>query len=1287
MYNISFIIGEIRCSGSSLFLKTRFGVGYILSISKSNVNVIVEPIYQLIKDIINNVTIISSVAGEVIFRLPLDSISKFGELFLKLKNNSSVLMISSYGISLTTLEQVFISLAKEKRIIREDYHKNKNNNSDEDDADALIDEYDDHNDDYFYHIQQFLYRNMIIFGNWMMNIFRFNSCHRVSVETIDNNRDDNNNNNNNSNNNSNINNNNNSGNNNDNSGYDYINDRGDDEVDDDNGGKSLNNIYKRRGQGIDFMKLSIIDEDNIIDAVDEIIEEDRVSGGGGGGGGNSIKQTTTITLSPPSISSSSSSVAAAAAVVVKEKERVNTSFVDVSLNVNNSNNANDEILDEIKINDDDDDSSTDYINKHISKNIIRDNSTDSTINDNTTNNNFNNTDSTTTTNNNNNNNNNKKYQNTPYYHMLIQFYELLKKRYIIASRDMKGIFFQIIFPAVQILCILLILTINVNPAGHTLTLNSSLYEKEVQIIPKVNVAHGLTSLSFNSNSTNDIFNNVEFQFDDINLNLTTLILLNVTFPRFKQFIKDNINANLSIPDEINLQDNNIKLSSLLSQITPQTIQFLNFKSMINRNNEINITFPKNSYKNSLSDDNMIIINSTEDNSTALSHHLLNPDYYTLDRYGAYVFNDIIPLNITIDWSWIQINKNVLGQGIVDLLIATNIINTESSSSSQNKDIINAIFNLFPNDTQRYILPLPSQYTILHNSTSPHAIAAFHGELIQSAYRQCQRSRETYSDDYNTISSSSRSSGGDSDFSDVYQQRRLKTSSIQYLIKNHPLPITLKDTIEIEVILALLTSIFIIVPLCYIPASFVSFVVKERVSKSKHLQIVSSVSPYLYWFATYTWDMILFSFLVLFIILIFFAFGSASKVFIYSYQSTIALTLLLFLYGLSVIPLSYIYSLFFDNFSTAQISIMVINFLTGFVMVLAYYVLINIPKTKSLGQSLVHLFRFFPPYLVGEGLINISTTYYLNVLDGQNINYFAWKVTGRNLTFMTLEAVGYFSIILLTEFSYLYKIIYSIDRYRLSKVLYPPPLLKGNIDEDIIDEQSKVEKLCDKLINYQQQQNTSTSTNINRVSSNYTKLESISKNNTNNTIAYTNDNTVIGNLTGVIELDDIYHDNDENCSINNNDNSKNNEDDKNDRKFVSIRSSEYTRVNENDINNDVEEEKKNDDDVEEEKKHDINNDVEEENKHDIDVEEENKNDSKEGDEKKNETCDNDNDNNTKKCVLLIKDLIKTYPPSILCGNEAKYAVRGISLACYAGERFGLLGINGAGKTTTLSILTG
>ncbi|KAJ1419179.1 P-loop containing nucleoside triphosphate hydrolase protein [Ochromonadaceae sp. CCMP2298] len=57
-----------------------------------------------------------------------------------------------------------------------------------------------------------------------------------------------------------------------------------------------------------------------------------------------------------------------------------------------------------------------------------------------------------------------------------------------------------------------------------------------------------------------------------------------------------------------------------------------------------------------------------------------------------------------------------------------------------------------------------------------------------------------------------------------------------------------------------------------------------------------------------------------------------------------------------------------------------------------------------------------------------------------------------------------------------------------------------------------------------------------------------------------------------------------------------------------------------------------------------------------------------------------------CALLIHDLTMTYPASVL-GGTPKHAVRGISLACSDGERFGLLGINGAGKTTTLGILTG
>ena len=47
----------------------------------------------------------------------------------------------------------------------------------------------------------------------------------------------------------------------------------------------------------------------------------------------------------------------------------------------------------------------------------------------------------------------------------IQLYALLEKRLIVMSRDLKGFFFQVVFPVLQVVLILAILTIQYNPAG------------------------------------------------------------------------------------------------------------------------------------------------------------------------------------------------------------------------------------------------------------------------------------------------------------------------------------------------------------------------------------------------------------------------------------------------------------------------------------------------------------------------------------------------------------------------------------------------------------------------------------------------------------------------------------------------------------------------------------------------------------------------------------------------------------------------------------------------------
>ena len=194
---------------------------------------------------------------------------------------------------------------------------------------------------------------------------------------------------------------------------------------------------------------------------------------------------------------------------------------------------------------------------------------------------------------------------------------------------------------------------------------------------------------------------------------------------------------------------------------------------------------------------------------------------------------------------------------------------------------------------------------------------------------------------------------------------------------------------------------------------------------------------------------------------FFIYGQeTSQVFVNSADSTLAVFLLLLLYGTSVVPLSYLYSMAFENHSTAQISIMIINFFTGFVFVLAYFVMNAIPFTQPYAASLVHFFRFFPGYLIGEGLINVSIAYLrikLASLTGRRsyVKFFDWAVSGRNLTFLLVESIGYFLVVLLTELPLIRRLLYTLEVYRSKKAGEPPSPLHPT-DYDVLQE----EELCE-----------------------------------------------------------------------------------------------------------------------------------------------------------------------------------------------------------------------------------
>lgn len=115
--------GSLKCCGSSLFLKHQYGVGYTLTLVKT------APGASFAADIVHRhiptATVVSEVGTEISFKLPLTSSSCFEEMFRELEScmkrstlnsetgacENECAGIESYGISVTTLEEVFLRVA------------------------------------------------------------------------------------------------------------------------------------------------------------------------------------------------------------------------------------------------------------------------------------------------------------------------------------------------------------------------------------------------------------------------------------------------------------------------------------------------------------------------------------------------------------------------------------------------------------------------------------------------------------------------------------------------------------------------------------------------------------------------------------------------------------------------------------------------------------------------------------------------------------------------------------------------------------------------------------------------------------------------------------------------------------------------------------------------------------------------------------------------------------------------------------------------------------------------
>ncbi|XP_059941358.1 retinal-specific phospholipid-transporting ATPase ABCA4 [Mesoplodon densirostris] len=242
------------------------------------------------------------------------------------------------------------------------------------------------------------------------------------------------------------------------------------------------------------------------------------------------------------------------------------------------------------------------------------------------------------------------------------------------------------------------------------------------------------------------------------------------------------------------------------------------------------------------------------------------------------------------------------------------------------------------------------------------------------------------------------------------------------VVSHPLNLTKEQLSEITV---LTTSVDAVVAICvifamsFVPASFVLYLIQERVNKAKHLQFVSGVSPTTYWLTNFLWDIMNYTVSAALVVGIFIGFQKKA------YTSSVnlpALVALLMLYGWAVIPMMYPASFLFDVPSTAYVALSCANLFIGINSSAITFILELFENNRTLlrlSAVLRKLLLIFPHFCLGRGLIDLAlsqavTDVYARFGEEHSSNPFQWDLIGKNLVAMAVEGFVYFLLTLLIQ---------------------------------------------------------------------------------------------------------------------------------------------------------------------------------------------------------------------------------------------------------------------------------
>ena len=208
----------------------------------------------------------------------------------------------------------------------------------------------------------------------------------------------------------------------------------------------------------------------------------------------------------------------------------------------------------------------------------------------------------------------------------------------------------------------------------------------------------------------------------------------------------------------------------------------------------------------------------------------------------------------------------------------------------------------------------------------------------------------------------------------------KNENLEIEIINEPLAYTRKEKLDKLERNKIIILFFISISFSLIPANFITIIIKERENNSKHLQIISGISLFSYWFNNYIFELVKYYVVGGICIFIVYLFDYYKKYFVFLYLE----------YGPAMVSFTYIFSFLFKSEDKGQTCVLLVNLLIGTLGGSAILIMRFNNDLLNKARILAYILRVIPSFCFSYGyniLLNeesLDFSFYFNFWDMENI---------------------------------------------------------------------------------------------------------------------------------------------------------------------------------------------------------------------------------------------------------------------------------------------------------------